>query len=170
MTYRNFGGRPSASSRSCASASRSSRMPVGVHRHLVHVGAAGRERRHGARVGRPLGQDRVAGVEQDAAQQVDRLLPAGRDDQLAGARLGAALRHQRGERVAQLVDALGRPVLQRARPRSRRRRPRSAPCSRSAGKARVSGRPPASEITSGRAVTAMRSRMADERSVPVRRA
>ena len=89
---------------------------LAVHRHLVDLGAAGREGRHGAGVGRPLGQDRVARVEHDAAQEVDRLLPAGRDDELARARLGAALGHQRGQRVAELVDALGRPVLQRARP------------------------------------------------------
>ena len=40
----------------------------------------------------------------------------------------------------------------------------------SAGKVRVSGSPPASEITSGRAVIAMRSRMADDFMTCVRRA
>jgi len=39
-----------------------------------------------------------------------------------------------------------------------------------AGKVDVSGRPPASEITSGRAVTAIRSRIAEERITPVRAA
>ena len=40
----------------------------------------------------------------------------------------------------------------------------------SGGKVEVSGRPPASEITSGRAVIAIRSRIADERMTCVRRA
>ena len=38
------------------------------------------------------------------------------------------------------------------------------------GKVEVSGRPPASEITSGRAVIAIRSRIADERITRVRAA
>ena len=38
------------------------------------------------------------------------------------------------------------------------------------GKVEVSGRPPASEITSGRAVTAIRSRIAEERITVVRSA
>ena len=42
--------------------------------------------------------------------------------------------------------------------------------SRSGGKVEVSGRPPASEITSGRAVTAIRSRIAEERLTLVRSA
>ena len=40
----------------------------------------------------------------------------------------------------------------------------------SEGKVDVSGRPPASEITSGRAVIAIRSRIAEERMTWVRRA
>ena len=40
----------------------------------------------------------------------------------------------------------------------------------SAGKVVVSGRPPASEITSGRAVTAIRSRIAEDFMTCVRRA
>ena len=40
----------------------------------------------------------------------------------------------------------------------------------SGGKVLVSGRPPASEITSGRAVTAMRSRIADDFMTRVREA
>ena len=40
----------------------------------------------------------------------------------------------------------------------------------SEGKVEVSGRPPASEITSGRAVIAIRSRIAEERITWVRRA
>ncbi len=39
-----------------------------------------------------------------------------------------------------------------------------------AGKVEVSGSPPASEITSGRAVIAIRSRIAEERMTPVRSA
>ena len=38
------------------------------------------------------------------------------------------------------------------------------------GKVEVSGRPPASEITSGRAVIAIRSRIAEDRMTPVRSA
>ena len=142
---------------------------LAVHRDLVHLGAAGRERRHGAGVGRALGQDGVAGVEHDPAQEVDRLLPAGVTMSSPGPASVPPSAISVGERVAQLVDALGRPVLQRAGPALGDDAVVSS-SSRSAGKARVSGRPPAREITSGRAVTAMRSRMADERRVPVRRA
>jgi hypothetical protein len=41
---------------------------------------------------------------------------------------------------------------------------------RAGGKVEVSGSPPASEITSGRAVIAIRSRMAEERMTSVRAA
>ena len=118
-------------------------------------------------IGRPLGEHRVAGIDQHAADQVERLLPAGGHDQLAGADQRAVLGHQVGDRVAQLVETLGGAVLEGARAvvgghvvdQLR---------SRSGGKAFVSGRPPASEITSGRDVIAIRSRMADDRNEPVR--
>ena len=62
--------------------------------------------------------------------------------------------------------ALGRPVLQRPRGRLRGDRAPSRAAKISGGKVEVSGRPPASEITSGRAVIAIRSRIAEERHHP----
>ena len=69
-----------------------------------------------------------------------------------------------------LVEALGRAVLRaRAAVDSTATRAISAAKS-SAGNVVVSGRPPASEMTSGRAVTAIRSRIADDFIARVRRA
>ena len=72
--------------------------------------------------------------------------------------------------LLRLGEPLGGPVLERlgaglrGDPRSRRRRTSRA------GRCDVSGSPPASEITSGRAVTAIRSRMAEDVMTRVREA
>ena len=66
--------------------------------------------------------------------------------------------------------ALRRRVLQRAGASRRRRSCESSAASDSAGKVDVSGRPPASEMTSGRSVMAMRSRMAEDFMTEVREA
>ncbi len=58
--------------------------PVAVHRHLHDVGLIGAERGYGAGIGRRLGHDDVAGVEQRLADQVDHLLAAGGDEHLVG--------------------------------------------------------------------------------------
>ena len=67
------------------------------------------------------------------------------------------------------MPSVGR-VLQRARASRRRRRLESSAASDSAGKVEVSGRPPASEMTSGRSVIAMRSRIAEDFMTAVREA
>ena len=61
------------------------------------------------------------------------------------------------------LEALGRPVLERLGGRLLRDPASSAPRTTRAGRCEVSGSPPASEITSGRAVISIRSRIADER-------
>ena len=66
------------------------------------------------------------------------------------------------------VEALGRAVLERACAGIRARSRSVSPANVSGGKVEVSGSPPASEITSGRAVIAIRSRIADERIWRVR--
>ena len=71
--------------------------------------------------------------------------------------------------LLELLEALGRPVLERARGASTATCAISAAKS-SAGNVLVSGSPPASEITSGRAVTAIRSRIAEDFMPWVRRA
>ena len=67
--------------------------PVAVHRHLHDVGLVGAEGRHRARVGRRLGDDDVAGIEQRLADQVDHLLAAGGHEHLVGVDLHALGRH-----------------------------------------------------------------------------
>ena len=59
-------------------------------------------------------------------------------------------------------EALGGPVLQRLGARLLARSAAVTAANVSGGKVDVSGRPPASEITSGRAVTAIRSRIAED--------
>ena len=143
---------------------------VVVHLDLHDVGLVGAERRDGARVGRPLGDDHVAGVDQRLADEVDDLLAARRDEQVVGLDVHALLGHHLDDAVLDLVHALGRAVLQRRAPRRRRRRAPSAPRRPRPGSVVVSGSPPASEMTSGRAVIAIRSRIAEDFMTCVRRA
>ena len=80
----NFGRRPSRSRRSSVSSSTSIAHPVAVHLDLHDVGLVGAERRDRARVGRRLGDDHVAGVDERLADEVDDLLAAGRDEDVVG--------------------------------------------------------------------------------------
>ena len=82
----NFGRRPSASRRSSVASSSSIAHPVAVHRDLHDVGLVGAERRDGAGVGRRLGDDDVAGVDERLADEVDDLLAAGRDEHVVARR------------------------------------------------------------------------------------
>ena len=144
---------------------------VGVHLDLDDVGLVGAEDRYRAGIGRRLGDHDVAGVEQRLAHEVDDLLAAGGDEQVVG--LDAAMPSASitcDDAVLELVEALRRPVLER-RARRRRRPTRAISAAKSsAGNVLVSGRPPASEMTSGRAVTAIRSRIAEDFMPWVRRA
>ena len=76
----NFGRRPSAREAVEHRLQLVDRHPVGVHLDLHDVGLVGAERRHRAGVGRRLGDDHVARVDQRLADEVDHLLAAGRDD------------------------------------------------------------------------------------------
>ena len=67
----------------------------------------------GAHVGRALGEDDVAGVDEDAGDQVQTLLGADGDDDLAGRGVGDALeRHDVADPLAQPGIALAGAVLQ----------------------------------------------------------
>ena len=79
----NFGRRPSRSRRVERLLELVDAHAVGVHLDLHDVGLVARTR-HGARVGRRLGDDHVAGVDQRLADQVDHLLAAGGDDHVVG--------------------------------------------------------------------------------------
>ena len=76
----NFGRRPSAGEPVEHRLQLVDRHPVGVDLDLHDVGLVGAERRHRSRVGRRLGDDHVARVDQRLADEVDHLLAAGRDD------------------------------------------------------------------------------------------
>ena len=73
------------------------RMPSLVHLDLHDVGLVGDEHRHRAGVGRRLGDDHVAGVDQRLADEVDHLLAAGGDEQVVGLDLHALGRHHLGD-------------------------------------------------------------------------
>ena len=90
---------------------------VGVHVHLHHVGLVRREHRHGAGVGRALGDHHVARVDQRLRDEVDHLLAAGRDDHVLGCDAHALGGHHLGDAGLGLVEALGGPVLERLRAR-----------------------------------------------------
>ena len=114
----NFGRRPSRSSSVSRSSSRSIRMPSAVDLDLDDVGLVRGEGRHGARVGRRLGDDHVAGIDQRLRDEVDHLLAARRDDQVVGVDLHPAVGvHDLGDAVLGLGEPLGRAVLERLRAR-----------------------------------------------------
>ena len=135
---------------------------VVVHRDLHDVGLVGHERRDRAGVGRRLGDDHVAGVDQRLADEVDDLLAAGRDEHVLGVDRRVLGGHHLGD-----ARPWRRPCPRSARTGARGRRPSAAifavsAASDSAGNVEVSGSPPASEMTSGRSVIAMRSRIAED--------
>ena len=87
---------------------------VAVDRRADQIGAVQAEALDRREKGRTFDDHLVARVDQRLAQQVQRLLAAGGDDQLLGRQIGHALaRHERGQLLAQGVVALGRTVLQR---------------------------------------------------------
>ncbi len=75
--------------------------------------------------------------------------------------------HHLGDALLGLRQSLGGPVLERLGARLAAIRLATA-ANVSGGNVLVSGRPPANEITSGRAVIAIRSRMADDFMTRVR--
>ena len=87
--------------------------PVAVHRDLHDVGLVGGERRDRAGVGRRLGDDDVAGIDERLADEVDDLLAAGRDEDVGGVDLRALRGHHLDDRLAHAPEPLGGRVLQR---------------------------------------------------------
>jgi hypothetical protein len=90
---------------------------VVVHLDLHDVGLVGVEARHGAGIRGRLGDHDVAGIEERAADEVDHLLAAGRDHDVVGLDLGALGRHHLHDALADVVEPVGRPVLERRRAR-----------------------------------------------------
>ena len=116
-------------------------------------------------VGRVLDEDRVAAVEQDGRDEPERLLGAGRDEQLV--RAAPAGRAGRSARRAARAAA-GRPRSRSTAARGRRPsapgRSAKAPAMSSVGKSSGAGRPPAKEMTSSRCVSSRMSRTGEERT------
>ena len=96
--------------------------PVGVHLDLHDVGLVGAEGRDGAGVGRRLGDDHVARVDERLADEVDDLLAAGRDQHVLRVDVRALGLHDLRDGALGRGDALRRPVLQRLRASRPRRR------------------------------------------------
>ena len=87
--------------------------PVVVHLDLHDVGLEGREARHRAGIGRRLGHDDVAGIEERAADEVDHLLAAGGDHQVVGLDHRALGGHHLHDASADVLEPVGRAVLER---------------------------------------------------------
>ncbi|OQB99288.1 MAG: hypothetical protein BWX79_03175 [Alphaproteobacteria bacterium ADurb.Bin100] len=88
---------------------------VAVDRRADQLSAVQPEALDGGQEGGALDDDLVTGGNQRLAQQVQRLLAAGGDDEVLGCHGGAALaRHEGGELLSQRAVALGGTVLQRA--------------------------------------------------------
>ncbi len=111
----NFGRRPSCRQPVERALQLVDRHSVAVHLDLRHLGLIGPERRHRSRIGRSLGDDHVARVDQGLADQVDHLLAARRDDHLAGIDRGALRRHHLDDALHRRRHPLGRAILQRPR-------------------------------------------------------
>jgi hypothetical protein len=88
-----------------------------VELDLHDVGLVGDEDRDRARIRGRLGHYDVARVDQRLAHEVDHLLPAGRDEQLVGLDVHPLGGHHRGDALLDVLGALRRPVLERARRR-----------------------------------------------------
>ena len=86
--------------------------PVVVDGHRVHAGAGELQHLAGAEVQGIVSGDVVAGFEEDAAEQVERLLRAGRHEHVVGD--GAEARSRR-DPLPEPGIALGRRVLERRR-------------------------------------------------------
>jgi hypothetical protein len=85
---------------------------VGVAADADHARARRSEAREPAREGRCLDDGDVAGLEQRARDQVDRLLRAARDDELVSVGAPAFRAAADRELLAQLVQALRRQVAE----------------------------------------------------------
>ena len=96
----NFGRRPSRSRRSSVCLELVDAHAVLVDADLDDLGLVGAERRHGAGVGRRLGDDHVARIDQRLADEVDDLLAAGRDEHVVGVDVRALLGHHLGDAAA----------------------------------------------------------------------
>jgi hypothetical protein len=88
---------------------------VRVHLDLHHVGLVGREGGDRAGIGRRLGDDDVARVDQGLADEVDDLLAARGDQDVVRVDLGVLGGHDLHDRVADGADPLRGAVLQRLR-------------------------------------------------------
>ena len=86
-----------------------------VHRDVTDVGLVRDERLQRADVARRLAQDHVARVDEDAGDEVERLLRAGGDDDVVGVGADALQRHDLDDLLAQRRVALRAGVLQRLR-------------------------------------------------------
>ena len=157
----NFGVRPSRAQARERLLEHVDAHAVVVHLDLHDVGLEGGEARHRAGIGRRLGDHDVAGIEERAADEVDHLLAAGGDHDVVGLDRRALGGHHLDDALLDVLEPVGRPVLERAALESTATRDISQAKS-SAGNVVVSGSPVASEITSGRAVTAIMSRIAEE--------
>ena len=104
--------RPASSASSCFEQRRSASRPRRISTWM-HVGLVAAEDRHRAGVGRRLADHHVAGVDQRLADQVDRLLAAGGDDHVVGVGQHPLGAHHLDDAVLGLLEALGRPVLER---------------------------------------------------------
>ena len=132
---------------------------VGRHLHVARL--VQRERLQRAEVGRGFDEDRAARIDERLAEQVERLLRAGRDQHLRRARCSA----RRSIRAA--AGSLRSLYWSAAAGASRSTRSAAARM-RSAGNVAGAGRPPANEMTSGRSVTFRISRMAETVSLRAR--
>jgi hypothetical protein len=89
--------------------------PVVVHRHAADLGLVRRERLQGADVGRALGDDDVAGIEERLAEQIERLLSAGGDRDVVGRASRTPISAISSTTSARICGpTLARAVLQRA--------------------------------------------------------
>ena len=167
MTYRNLAARPSAASRSTASASRSMRIPSASTATwctsapaAANTGTAPGYVGPSARIASP-GSTSTRQIRSSACcpPVVTISSPAPTSVPSSAIRSTIAWRSSSRPSVGPYCRARGPSLVVTSCTSSD---------SRSGGKAFVSGRPPASEITSGREVIAIRSRIADDRNEPVR--
>ena len=137
---------------------------VVVHRHAADLGLVRRERLQRADVGGALGDDDVAGVQERLGEQVERLLGAGGDEQVARLEAHADLGHEVGDELARSASRPSLPPYWSAAAPSWMTASRAAVATASAGTRSTAGMPPESEIMSGREAAANRSRTALDRT------
>ncbi len=121
--------------------------------------AEGLQRRE---VGGVLDEHDVVGVDEHARDEAERLLRAGRDEDLVRFGGQAPAGEPLCEQRAQLRVALGGRVLQRPRDDGGRERSLKACATISAGNSSGAGRPPANEMTSARWVSFRMSRTGED--------